>query len=289
MTQPDPRYPGGMQPADPFGPSPQPTFGTPPPGPGWQQGGTGGPVFGPPPGGPRRRTWPRVLLICLTVLVLAGLVAGSYALARSSNPQPGAQASHSVAASPSPSPSPTSSPVDIGARETDPRPLTVGEVFPKSTVNPDPGRDATYHVLKTDAIHTKCPEVATSKVGDVLTKYGCSQALRATLSAPMSGYVVTAGVCNLATADGAQTAADSITTLGRNTQGNFTGFAAPGAEKLATSPTAFALQSYGHYLLYVVIGRTDGTAPSSNTVAQQIVTDLVQTYLTGVIDARTNG
>ena len=318
MSQPDPRYPGGMQPTDPFAPPPTgPAYGPPPQGPGWQQGqgGAAGPAFGPlppgpgsaatpfgtaqgtyrgpvqplPPGPPRRRVWPRVLRVCVTVLVLAGLVAGSYALARGSNPNPDANPSTSAKPSPSPSPSPTSSPVDVGSRETDPKPLTVAEVFPDSTINPDPGRNATYHVLKTDTVHTKCPQVATGKVGAVLTKYGCDQAVRATLSAPMSGYVVTAGVCNLATAGGAQTAADSITTLGRNTQGNFTGFAAPGASKLATSPTVFALQSYGHYLLYVVIGRTDGKAPTGNTTTQQIVTDVVQTYLTGVIDARSNG
>lgn len=329
MSQPDPRYPGGMQPTDPFAPPPgpadgppqRPAYGSPPPGPGWQHGqpttpaGTAGPAFGPlppgpggaanpfgaspgsyqapaqplPPRPPRHRAWPRVLLVCLTVLVLAGLVAGSYALARGSNPSPDASAPSSAKPSPSPSPSPTSSPVDIGSRETDPEPLTVAEVFPHSTLDPDPGRNATYHVLKTDTVHTKCSQVAAGKVGGVLTKYGCTQAVRATLSAPMSGYVVTAGICNLATAGGAQTAADSITTLGRNTQGNFTGFAAPGASKLATSPTVFALQSYGHYLLYVVIGRTDGKAPTGDTTSQQIVTDLVQTYLTGVIDARANG
>ncbi|HEY3502180.1 MAG TPA: hypothetical protein VGN37_05230 [Actinocatenispora sp.] len=265
----------GMPPGEPVRPFDQPR----PPHP------TGTPV---PPrrDGPRR--WPKVLAAVAAVLLLGGLLAGSYALVKG-NPQDTPTAGPKHSATSAPTPSPTQSPIDVSTRQTDPKPLSVAEVWgSEGDLHPDPGRDATYKVLARDTPRTKCGQVATGKVGGVLGKYGCTQVIRATLAAPAKGYVLTAGICNLANSAGAQSAADSIKQLGRQTRGNFAGLSASGAPKLAKSPTVFTLQSYGHYVLYVVVGRTDGKAPKGDATTQQIVTDLVQTYLTGVVDARRN-
>lgn len=320
MTQPDPRFHGGYPPNpapdDPYSPGPVlgpvppgPSLGgpPPPPGPSFATPPAGGPVnpFGEPASGnppPRAeqvvpvplpprgpRVWPKVVGAVAAVVVLAGLVFGSYVLVRSTSDNQPAASHHRRGGSTAPtaSPSPTRSPLDVSSRTTDSKPLTVGEVFPDSDINPDPGRDATYHVLKTDKVRTKCPQAATGGVGAVLTKYGCNQVVRATMTAPVDGYVLTAGMCNLENSGGAQTAADSITDLGKKTKGSFAGFAAPGAAaKLDRSPTVYALQAYGHYILYVVIGKTNGKAPAGDATTQQIVTDIVQTYLTGIVDHR---
>lgn len=288
-----------------------PSLGAPPPSPFAPQPGSGAPFgtglpaqpFGDPvrpfapaatpepvPTPPRRdrpRRWPKVLAGIAAVVLLGGLLAGSYALVKG-NPQDTPTAGPKHSATTPPSPSPTRSPIDVSARGTDPKPLTVDEVWGQDDLHPDPGRDATYRILARDKPRTVCGQAATGKVGGVLTKYHCTQVIRATLAAPADGYVLTAGICNLADSAGAQSAADAIKQLGRQTRGNFAGLSAPGAPKLAKSPTVFTLQSYGHYVLYVVVGRTDGKAPAGNATTQQIVTDMVQTYLTGVVDARRN-
>ena len=227
-----------------------------------------------------------MLAAIAAVVVLGGLLAGSYALVRRS-PSGSPSASTSTGAqSPTSSPTPERSPIDVSARGTDPRPLTVEEVFGDDDLRPDAGRDAVYRVLARDKPLTTCGPAASGKIDDVLTKYECSQVIRATVAAPADGYLATVGIGNLADSDGAQAATDKIKQLGKAGDGAFTALPAPGAKKLASSPTVFTLQPYGHYLLYVVVGRADGKAPQADTTTQQIVTDLVQSYLTGVIDDR---
>lgn len=232
--------------------------------------------------------WIKVVAVVGAVVVLGGLLTGAYFLVKhTGSGQPSTKGSHS--ASPTAKPSPTRSPLDISSRTSDSQPLTVAEVFPGTTLKPDPGRDATYQVLKTDAVITSCPGATNGQVGAVLTKYACTQVVRGTLATPGNTYVLTAGLCNMADAGGAQAATDQITQLGKAGKGGFTGLAAPGAAvKLDKSPTLYALQAYGHYVLYVVIGKPDGSAPASNADTQQILQDMISTYLTSVIDKRKN-
>ncbi|MGA8115739.1 MAG: hypothetical protein WCA46_18925, partial [Actinocatenispora sp.] len=246
------------------------------------------PATPPPRNG--RPVWPRLLAGAAVVLVLAGLLVGSYLLVRhdgAGQPAAGRHRPHTPPASASAAPE--RSPLDVGSRRTDSRPLTTDEVFGPDDVTPDAGRDAVYHVLKRDRPDAACTRAGTGKVPGVLHRYGCDQVVRATLAAPTDGYVLTAGICNLTDADGARSASDDITSLGRQARGNFAGLAAPGAGRLDRSATVAALQPYGHYLLYVVVGRADGAAPSSGAETQQIVSDLVQTYLPGIVDARRDG
>ena len=237
------------------------------------------------PPGPRR--WPKVVAALAAVVVLAGLLAGSYLLVRRTGGNGQPAAGPSTHAHPTTgSPTPERSPIDVTTRTTDPRPLSVSEVFGDDELRPDAGRDAVYRVLARGTELRHCADAASGQVGAVLGRYQCSQVIRATVSTPSKGYVATAGIANLADSDGAQDATDAIKKLGKSGHGAFTALPAPGAKGLATAPTVFTLQPYGHYLLYVVVGRTDGSAPKGDATTQQIVTDLVSGYLTGVVDAR---
>jgi hypothetical protein len=243
-----------------------------------------------PPRPPKRRSrvWLKVLAGIGVAIVLAGLLVGSYLLVKGTGGAPVARASHTAAShSPTARPSPTKSPLDISTRTADNQPLTVAEVFPGTSIQPDPGRSTTYQVLKADVPLANCATATNGQIGPVLARYGCNQVIRATLTTTDHAYAFTAGICNLADAAGAQAAVDQITSLGKAGKGGFTGLAAPGAgAKLDKSPTLYALQSYGHYVLYIVIGLASGATPASNATTQQIVQDVVPTYLTGIIDKR---
>jgi hypothetical protein len=245
-----------------------------------------------PPKPPRRRSrvWLKVLAGVGVAIVLAGLLVGSYLLVKGTGGSPQAHSSHPpTSQSPTSSPSPTRSPLDISTRTADNRPLTVSEVFPSTSIQPDPGRSTTYQVLKADNPLANCAAATNGQIGPVLTRYGCNQVIRATLATGDNAYAFTAGICNMADSAGAQAAVDQITSLGKAGKGGFTGLAAPGAgAKLDKSPTLYALQAYGHYVLYIVIGLASGATPASNATTQQIVQDVVPTYLTGVIDKRKN-
>lgn len=246
--------------------------------------------FPPKPPKKRSRAWLKVLAGFGVTIVLAGLLVGSYLLVKGTGGAPQAHGSHSAApASATERPSPTRSPLDIGSRATDSKPLTASEVFPGTTIQPDPGRSTTYPVLKVDKVVTNCASVANGQIPAVLTKYGCDQVVRATLATTDDKYAFTAGICNLSDAAGAQTASDTITSLGQAQKGGFDGLAASGAAaKLDKSPTLYAVSPDGHYLIYIVIGLASGATPAVNAATQQIVQDVAQTYLTGVIDQRKN-
>ncbi len=290
-----PHYQPAPQPGPPYQPAQQPYLAQPPPpvqsGP--EPTGPSGPTqlyFPPKPPRRRSRVWLKVLAGVGVTIVLAGLLVGSYLLVKGTGGAPEAHASHTAAShSPTARPSPTKSPLDISTRAADGQPLSVAEVFPGTSIQPDPGRSTTYQVLKSDLPLANCATATNGQIGPVLAKYGCNQVIRATLTTTDHAYAFTAGICNLADAAGAQAAVDQITGLGKAGKGGFTGLPAPGAgAKLDKSPTLYALQSYGHYVLYIVIGLASGATPASNATTQQIVQDVVPTYLTGIIDKRKN-
>jgi hypothetical protein len=287
-------------PQQPYPPPPQPY--APPPGPAYPP--PPGPAYPPPeahagpaplyfparPPRPRSRAWLKVLAGAGVTVVLAGLLAGSYLLVKGAGGAPDAHRSHRAAVhSTTAGPAPSRSPLDISTRTADSQPLSTAEVFPSQHIQPDPGRTTTYQVLKSDTPLANCATATSGQLGPVLTRYGCDQVVRATLATGDDTYALTAGICNLSDTAGAQAAVDQITSLGKAGKGSFTGLAAPGpAAKLATSPTLYALQSYGHYVLYIVIGLATGATPTSNAATQQIVQDIVPTYLTAIIDKRKN-
>ncbi|MEV6634190.1 hypothetical protein AB0M54_25915 [Actinoplanes sp. NPDC051470] len=181
------------------------------------------------------------------------------------------------------------SPYSISSRNLDPEPLSMAEVFSGSTVQMKAG-DAPYRVEMTH-IDNVCETATTGAVGRLIHDAGCTQVVRASLTAPYGGYQVTAGVFNLTDATSAARTADQVRALVESGDGSFAALAAgaaPGSDPQARPDSQVGWHDRGHYLVYCVISRPDNTpiAPDDR-YAGQITADLLETYLAGeVIGAR---
>jgi hypothetical protein len=179
---------------------------------------------------------------------------------------------------------------DISSRRLDDRPLSIGEVFPAPEVQPVSGMS--YRIGMTH-IDTDCPIATTGAVGSLLKVHGCSQVVRAGMTAPYGGYHVTAGVFNLADADGAAQVDDQVGRLVEAGGGSFAAMAGglPGTDPTRQPLAQVAWHHRGHFLVYCVISRPDGqVVRDDDPYAGRITTDLVESYLGGtVVGARTLG
>lgn len=182
-------------------------------------------------------------------------------------------------------------------------PISGSSAAPEQTTSPEPSppmvRDASggtvsvvdlfgedvvadgYQVLDAEAL-TDCAEAATTELADLLAEGDCSQVVRATVAAPDGEHAATLGVVNLADAEAAEEVRRQIEA---GDGGAFTALRADGiSEDLGLSPTVLGFNTYGHYLLYAVIGRADGEAPSSEDDAMaDMVADLVDGHLVTVL------
>jgi hypothetical protein len=221
-----------------------------------------------------RRTplWVTVVGV-LAVAVLAGVcAAGGYIMF-----------THPASTGSSATPTPArAKPRDISSRAVDAAPLTAAELFPKPTVPPG------YQVLKTQA--GDCAPAAVGEPAKVLGTAGCNQLVRATLVSADKVFVVTAGLLNLATQDGAQQANEALGTAVGAQKGRFTGFDAGGPSAVfAKAATQLGWDARGHFLGYCVVARVDGKPlDGTDPAAKKVVDDLVEKYLLGtVVAART--
>jgi hypothetical protein len=167
----------------------------------------------------------------------------------------------------------------------DTRPLTLAEVFPGRDVRLRNG-DTPYRVTMTH-IDAKCDVAATGTLGPMLVGHGCNQVVRAAMVAPYGGYEVTAGIFNLADADGAAQVGGQIRQLVEAGEGSFAPLGTPpGIEPV----TQVGWHERGHYLVYCVISRPDGAAMAvDDRYAARITVDLLDSYLSGeVVGARTS-
>jgi hypothetical protein len=174
---------------------------------------------------------------------------------------------------------------DISSRVVDPRPLTVDEVFPGSDLTV---ADRTYRVQMTHS-DTDCHITASGEVDVLLGTLGCTQVIRATLLAPEEGYLLTAGVFNLADEAGATLAHQQIKTILDQGRGRFGGMTAgEGTAALATAPAQFGWHTRGHFLAYCVLVRADGQPiAEDDPTARQILYDAVEVHLReGVLGRR---
>lgn len=180
-------------------------------------------------------------------------------------------------------------PRDISSREADPEPLTVDEVFPQDEIVINPA-EPPYVVLGTDTSND-CGTAAVDELAVLLDELGCSQVVRATLHSPNEDYLVSGGIFNLKTEEGAERAYEDITPLIQDGTGRFQGLlAGTGTEPIVTSETVLFWDFRGHYLLYTVIARSDGEAFSSaaNRHADVISWDLIEMHLrSDVLEQRT--
>lgn len=187
-------------------------------------------------------------------------------------------------------PSPTAAPPrDISTREVDPEPLTAAEVFPHDEIIINPS-EPPYIVLQTEESED-CAAAAADALAELLDDLDCSQVVRAAVRSPDEDYVVTTGILNLATEDGAEEAYDSVLPLIEDGTGRFLGLiAGAGTESFVLSDTRVGVDFRGHYLLYAVIARSDGTefGPADDRHAELIFWDMIEIYLrTSVLDQRT--
>lgn len=211
----------------------------------------------------------------LTLLLLCGY--GTYLVARDD---------------PTPRDEPAAATVlrELSSRADDPRPLTTAEVFPTDVVVAGP--DGTgYQVLRVQALQ-RCGGVAEGAVVPLLEAAGCSQVVRATLRSPDGGYVITAGLLNLADETGAEAVHGGIRPLLDAESGRLRGLpAGHGTGGLTRDTTQLGWQVRGHFLAYAVIARGDGGKiyPDDPT-ARRILSDLIEEYLrTRVLDRRAAG
>lgn len=230
---------------------------------------------------PRSRRWYMVIAGVATVAVLATCGLFSYLLMQDELAgRSGAQADDSSPTEPAPR--------DISSREVDPEPLTVDEVFPTSEIIINP-EEPPYEVLGTQDI-ADCSAAAADGLADLLGELDCSQVVRGTLRSPTGDYLITTGVLNLATADEADRVYDEIGELIDQGTGRFLGMVAgEGTEPIVLSQTHSGWDYRGHYLIYAVIARSDGTefSEADNRGVDLIIWDMVEVHLrSGVLEDR---
>jgi hypothetical protein len=188
-------------------------------------------------------------------------------------------------------PKPTATPVDISSRKVDPNPLTAAEVFPSTTLVIDPKQpDLAYAMIGSPQELTNCNSATDGDITKLITDLKCSQVIRATFAAPadVPGYVVTGGIMNLETAEGAEKAYEQIRPIVRDKKGRFVGYVInsdkPATKNLALASTAVGWVIKGHYVAFCVIARKDGTAvDEKDAYASKIMFDIVEFYLKGVV------
>jgi hypothetical protein len=223
---------------------------------------------------PHGRLWQVALgsLAVLVLLTVCGL--GSYLIME--DEQQGA-------ADVPEAPAPTAVARDISTRAVDPAPLTAPEVFPTAKIT-IPGTPQAYQVVKTQD-SKDCRVAADAELRKLIASLKCSQVVRGTLHSPTKDYLITGGVLNLETADGARQAKDKMPSMVNQNSGRFLGFVAGEAtEPLALSSTHVGWDARGHYLIYCVIARADGREfADDDPYARQIMYDIVELHLRNAV------
>ncbi|TMR07157.1 hypothetical protein ETD83_01690 [Actinomadura soli] len=208
-----------------------------------------------PPNPPaRRRGLPLVIggAAVAGLLLIGGGVALSSALKDDSEPaSPKAAESKPPQATPTP-PQPVLAPVKLQSRTTDPKPLTLKEVFGNGKF-----KAGKYRYVRTAAAATKnCTAIAGgTKLDKALKKGGCTQGLRATYALSSGSLIGTVGVFNLETQAAVEQAVKAA--------GDKDAFllALPGKGVSKTNGKGEALgtsQTRGHYLVMTWVQRPDG-------------------------------
>jgi hypothetical protein len=179
------------------------------------------------------------------------------------------------------------SPYAISSRDLDPAPLSLAEVFAGAQVRLGSG---SYRVRSTH-IDNVCATATTGEIGALLDDAGCTQVVRASMTAPYPGYEVTTGVFNLTDAAAAARAGEQIRPLIESGRGSFAAMAAgaaPGSDPRDRPDSQVGWHDRGHFLVYCVITRSDNVPISpDDPYAPRITADLLDTYLAGeVIGAR---
>jgi hypothetical protein len=185
-----------------------------------------------------------------------------------------------------------------GTHAVDARPLSLEEVFPSAEIRPAPG--AAVYRVGTTHIDTDCETATTGALGFLLDSAGCTQVVRAGLTAPYNDYQVTAGVFSLPDEAGTVALGDQVGRQVAAGDGSFAPMVAPppapgpadGAKNPGGDPAILPLaqvgwHSRGHFLLYCVIAGPDGRPiRDGDRYARRIAVDLVESYLGNTVIGR---
>jgi len=172
-------------------------------------------------------------------------------------------------------------PWSISSRDVDPAPLSLAEVFPGAEIRLVSGSEP-YRATMTH-IDTDCETATTGALGRLLATHGCSQVVRAALTAPYGGYQVTAGIFNLADQAGATRVGEQVRGLVESGGGGFAAMAVgamPGAHPGSVPGSQVGWHEQGHFLIYCVITRPDAQpVPAADRYAERITVELIEEYL----------
>lgn len=178
---------------------------------------------------------------------------------------------------------------DISSRTVDPQPLTIAEVFPQTELRvPDAAWPYRIHLTHAD---TDCHLAASGEVATLLDSLGCSQVVRATMTAQDERYLITSGAFNLADEPGTTSAHDRIKTMLDAGSGRLSGMVADETTAaLDTAPAQFGWHTRGHFLVYCVVVRADRQPVSDDDpVAGRILYELVERHLRQTVLGRRMG
>ncbi|WP_205325276.1 hypothetical protein [Glycomyces sp. YM15] len=236
----------------------------------------------------RRRTkwWLVALAVVSALAVAAACAAGAFIVLREGEPDPSAPTARPAADQSSSVDESVGAPevVDpIASRATDTAPISIAELFGAGSITPD-GGTGSYKVLETEEL-ANCSDAGLDELADLLADADCTQTVRATLINPDGEYAATAGVLNLA--DTAE--ADSLrAAIEAGLEGGFAALRTDGeAAELGRAATMVGYNTYGHYLMYVVIGRTDGEPiEEASEPVRAIVSDLVDVWFIDQLNPR---
>ncbi|MQM24978.1 hypothetical protein [Glycomyces albidus] len=234
----------------------------------------------------RRRTkwWLVALAIVSGLAVAAACSAGAFIVLREGERDPAAPSTAADQESAGDESSGAPEVVDpIASRETDAAPITVAELFGAETITPA-GAAGPYEVLETEEL-ADCAEAGLEELATLLAETDCTQAVRATIVNPDGEYAATAGVLNLSTAAEAE---ELRAAIAAGLDGGFAVLRADGgAEELGRADTQLGYNTYGHYLMYVVIGYTDGEPLlEANDAVRTIVGDILDIWFVDQLNPR---
>ncbi|MCG5435752.1 hypothetical protein [Micromonospora foliorum] len=224
----------------------------------------------------------------LVLLALCGLGAAALLMDRNEQ-QPQTSPTYQPNAAPT---SASAERLALDSRDTDQAPLTARELFPGNELKLTDGQPS-YQVLKTQSSGS-CAVAATDEVADLLVRLGCNQVVRATLSTPDGGHLVTAGLFNLTDKVSAERARDRLRQLLDERQGRFRGLTTDdgdGTDVLASAPARVGWQVRGHYLAYALVVRKDGApVKAGDAKVREILFDMIELHLSrGVLQSRADG
>ncbi len=157
----------------------------------------------------------------------------------------------------------------------------LGELFSGDEVRPA-GATGAYRIEQRDR-GADCRAATTGALGTVLLRHGCSEVVRAGLTAPYpGGYRVTAGVFTLADTGAATEVDEVVRKMVETGDGGFTTL--PGDLGGDPASAQVGWHARGNHLLYCVITGPGGElVPSDDPYAARITADLVDTHLSGSV------